>query len=36
MNGGDVQSGGTINATGAALTPGTTTIAANDAILIAQ
>jgi hypothetical protein len=36
MNGGDVQSGGTINPTGQSFTPGSTTIPANDAILISQ
>jgi hypothetical protein len=35
MNGGDVQSGGNIILTGAALTPGSTTIAAYDAIMLA-
>ncbi len=36
MTGGDVQSGGTINTTDATFTPGVTTIAANDAILLAS
>jgi hypothetical protein len=36
MVGGDVQSGGTVNLTGASFSPGSTTIPAGDAILIAQ
>jgi hypothetical protein len=35
MSGGDVQSGGTINLTGASFTPGSTTIAAYDAAFLA-
>jgi hypothetical protein len=34
MNGGDVQSGGTVNVAGAGFTPGTTTVAAHDAALL--
>ncbi len=36
MNGGDVQSGGTINVTGASFTAGSTTIPAGDAVLLSQ
>jgi hypothetical protein len=36
MNGGDVQSGGSINVAGAGFTAGWTTIPANDAILLSQ
>jgi hypothetical protein len=36
MNGGDVQSGGTINLTGTPFTAGTTTIPADDAILLSS
>jgi hypothetical protein len=36
MNGGDVQSGGTIDPTGAGFTPGTTTIPAHDAVLLSR
>ena len=36
LNGGDVQSGGTINPTGTGFTPASTTIPANDAILITK
>lgn len=35
FNGGDIQSGGTLNLTGASFTPGTTTLAAGDAVLLA-
>jgi hypothetical protein len=36
MNGGDVQSGGTINTAGAKFNPGSTMIPADDALLLAQ
>jgi hypothetical protein len=36
LNGGDVQSGGTINLTGATLTPGTTTVGGQDAALLSS
>jgi hypothetical protein len=36
MVGGDVQSGGSVDVTGASFTPGTTTIATGDAVLLAQ
>ncbi len=35
FNGGDIQSGGTVNLKGSAFTPGTTTVPADDAILLA-
>jgi hypothetical protein len=36
MQGGDVQSGGTINTTGASFTPGSTTVPADDATLLSS
>ena len=36
FNGGDAQSGGTLNLAGAGFGPGTTTVPADDAILLAQ
>jgi hypothetical protein len=36
MNGGDVQSGGTVDLTGASFTPGSTTVPADDAILLSS
>jgi hypothetical protein len=36
LNGGDVQSGGTINTTGAVFIPGVTPLAAHDALLLAR
>jgi hypothetical protein len=34
FNGGDVQSGGSVNLTGAGFTPGSTTVGAKDAIIL--